>query len=167
MKHCWKKFGKHISDIHVVTDNGNAWRALKSSFLKILGFKDHHFLPAVRHHYMSTCDNGTNGPVKAQWKALDYENKVKFTDLPGSTLELLKASQNITIAYIRKCWTNNFLLDINPVECTFHSLQKRFHARSSKYSKLQDECLAEFEAFTRKVGISTHFRSMSGNEILG
>ena len=57
---------------------------------------------------MSTCDNGTNGPAKAQWKALDYENKVKFTDLPGSTLELLKASQNFTIAYIRK-WAKNFL----------------------------------------------------------
>ena len=158
-KNRWMKVGRHIPDIHVITDNGHAWKATKESYMEMLGFKEHHFLPAVGHHYMSTCDNGTNGPAKAIWKALDYRNEVKFTDLPSSTLELLRASQVFKKGYITKCWTRNFHLDIEPEECTFANLQKRFHARGVKWAELSDKCLAEYESFKQKKGFWTHLRT--------
>ena len=158
-KYCKKQFGDLITEMVVLTDNGNGWKFDGGSLLESLGVKKHLYLAAVAHAYMSTCDNGTNGPAKATWRGLKRKNDPLFTDVMRSTCVLLKASQDQKTSYIRGCWRRNFLLDITEDQATHEYMKKQFHAAAPKWAEFHAQCRSDYDDFINKKGIWTNLRT--------
>lgn len=158
-RRCIPEFGRHIDELICLTDNGQAWKFDGASLLETIGVKKHQYLAAVAHAYMSTCDNGTNGPCKQVWRAAAKEKSPPYTDVIRSTCVLLEASQAQSKSYIIDCWSRNFLLDIEEDEIDDNRMRQMFHATTPKWVEFHNHCKSDYYDFIQKKGDWLHLRN--------
>ena len=151
-RECYPQFGKHIEQLTILTDNGQAWKFDGGSLLGSIGVKKHEYLASLAHAYMSTCDNGTNGPAKQIWRAAARRKDPPYTNVLRSTCVLLKASQSQSAAYVKNCWRRNFLLDVAEDEIDDEFMKQRFNKTTPKWLEFHAQCKSDYKDYMSKTG---------------